>query len=68
MAPAKLVLPEPHLPDQILLEGESRTSLAGLEPALRPLPHEGAQYARVATTAVFSGAGISGCCWRATTP
>lgn len=45
---AKLVLPEPHLPDQILLEGESRMSLAGLELRFAPLPHEGAQYAHVA--------------------
>lgn len=45
---AKLALPEPHFPDQILLQGASRLSLSGLEMRFAPLPHDGAQYADVA--------------------
>lgn len=45
---AKLLLPEPHFPDQILLEGQTSLSLAGLELRFAPLPHDGAQYADVA--------------------
>lgn len=44
---AKLLLPEAHFPDQILLNGPSRLSLAGLELRFASLPHDGAQYAHV---------------------
>ena len=44
---AQLLLPEPHVPDQILLNGAVSLSLAGLELRFAPLPHDGAQYAHV---------------------
>lgn len=45
---AKLLLPEPFFPEQILLQGSPKMELAGLELRFVPLPHDGAQYANVA--------------------
>lgn len=45
---AKILLPEPRLHDQILLEGSPRLSLAGLDLRFARLPHAGTQYAHVA--------------------